>query len=238
MKTVWPVRDTASQWSLLSLYLSWATVGTKVPKFSIRVEGVKKLLSELKPFTASGPHKVPTYLLKEGADELAPALSNGVYSSRKSELFPSAKRRLPNPSPKSSPFSKLQVPPSQRHKKIHLSLFFFNDVVCCVVCVSQEQMPAWTHGVSEGGVPPTWIEPMVAINSQPWGIVYWLVFKCLPVQTTYLFLQAFLKYFYSQEMLLTSEIKFKLHLILTLSVELQTIMTFYEENYGQNELNL
>ena len=84
----------------------------------------------------------------------------------------------------------------------------------------------------------TWIEPMVVINSQPWGIVYWLVFKRLPVQTTYLFLQAFLKYFFSQEMLTTSEIKFKLHLILTLSVQLETIMTFYEENYGQNELNL
>ena len=79
---------------------------------------------------------------------------------------------------------------------------------------------------------------MVVINSQPWGIVYWLVFKRLPVQTTYLFLQAFLKYFYSQEMLTTLEIKFKLHLILTLSVKLQMIMTFYEENYGQNELNL
>ena len=81
---------------------------------------------------------------------------------------------------------------------------------------------------------------MVVINNQPWGIVYWLVFKRLPVQTTYLFLQAFLKYFYSQEMITTLEIKFKLHLIiiLTISVELQTIMTFYEENYGQNELNL
>ena len=31
VKTVWPVRDTASQWSLLSLYLSWVTVGTRVP---------------------------------------------------------------------------------------------------------------------------------------------------------------------------------------------------------------
>ena len=90
----------------------------------------------------------------------------------------------------------------------------------------------------QGYLNSTWIEPMVVINSQPWGIVYWLLFKRLPVQTTYLFLQAFLKYFYSQEMLLTSEIKFKLHLILTLSVELQTIMTFYEENYCQNELNL
>ena len=28
VKTVWPVRDTASQWSLLSLYLSWVSVGT------------------------------------------------------------------------------------------------------------------------------------------------------------------------------------------------------------------
>ena len=52
------------------------------------------------------------------------------------------------------------------------------------------------------------------------------------------FLQAFLKHFYSQEMLTTSGIRFKLHLILTLSVELQTVTTFYEENYGQNELNL
>ena len=78
---------------------------------------------------------------------------------------------------------------------------------------------------------------VVIIANHGWGIVYWLVFKRLPVQTTYLFLQAFLKYFYSQEMLLTLEIKFKLHLILTLSVELQTIMMFYEENYGQNELN-
>ena len=43
---------------------------------------------------------------------------------------------------------------------------------------------------------------------------------------------------HSQEMLTTLEIKFKLHLVLTLSVELQTVMTFYEENYGQNELNL
>ena len=85
------------------------------------------------------------------------------------------------------------------------------------------------------GYASTWIEPMVVINSQPWGIIYWLVFKRLPVQTTYLFLQDFWKYFYSQEMLTTSEIKFKLHLILTLSVQLQTIMTFYEENYGQNK---
>ena len=65
-----------------------------------------------------------------------------------------------------------------------------------------------------------------------------LTCKRLPVQTTYLFLQAFLKYFYSQEMLTTSEIKFKWHLTFTLSVRLQTIMTFYEENNGRNELSL
>ena len=38
------------------------------------------------------------------------------------------------------------------------------------------------------------------------------MFKRLPVQTTYLFLQAFLKYFYSQEMLTTSEIQITLNI--------------------------
>ena len=41
--------------------------------------------------------------------EIKSLLSRGVYSSRKSELFPSAQRRLPNP----SPTAKLQVPPNQ-----------------------------------------------------------------------------------------------------------------------------
>ena len=56
-----------------------------------------------------------------------------IYSLRKSELFPSAKRCLPNP----SPTSKLQVPPNQRRKKsIFPSFFFFFLMMLCVVlCV-------------------------------------------------------------------------------------------------------
>ena len=45
----------------------------------------------------------------------------GVYSSKKSELFPSAKRHLSNP----SPISQLQMPPNQGHR----SIFFF-DIFC------------------------------------------------------------------------------------------------------------
>ena len=76
--------------------------------------------------------------------------------------------------------------------------------------------------------------------TKPRGIVYWLVFKRPPVQTTYLILQAFLNYFYSQEMLTTSEIRFTWYLTFTLSVGLQTIrpMTSYVENCGQKGLDL
>ena len=52
----------------------------------------------------------------------------GVYSSRKSELFPSANCHLPNPSPNSSPTSKLQVPPNRGHRSIFLT-FFCDDFV-------------------------------------------------------------------------------------------------------------
>lgn len=50
-------------------------VHPEVPNFSISVAGIEKLLSNLKPFTATGPDNIPAYLLKEGANELAPALS-------------------------------------------------------------------------------------------------------------------------------------------------------------------
>ncbi|XP_072048705.1 uncharacterized protein [Amphiura filiformis] len=40
-----------------------------------KVEGVRNLLAKVKPFSASGPDNIPAYLLKEGANELAPALT-------------------------------------------------------------------------------------------------------------------------------------------------------------------
>ena len=67
--------------------------------------------------------------------------TRGVYSARKSELFPSAKRRLPNP----SPTSKLQVPPNQGHRS---TLTFFLMILWG--CHSAK-CPHGTHrGVSEG----------------------------------------------------------------------------------------
>ena len=46
-----------------------------VPAFEVSIEGVQKLLSNIKPHTASGPDNIPAYLLKEGAAELAPVLT-------------------------------------------------------------------------------------------------------------------------------------------------------------------
>ena len=73
----------------------------------------------------------------------------GVYFSRKSELFPSTNCHLPNPSPNSSPTSKLQVPPNQGHRSFFwLFLWWFCAAPQC-------QMPTWAHsGVSEGGCAP------------------------------------------------------------------------------------
>ena len=49
-------------------------VHPEVPNFSISVEGTEKLLTNLKPFTATGPDNIQAYLHKEEANELAPAI--------------------------------------------------------------------------------------------------------------------------------------------------------------------
>ena len=74
----------------------------------------------------------------------------GVYSSKKSESFPSAKRHLSNP----SPISQLQMPPNQGHRS------FFVMILCvCVggggVTVPNGHLGAQGGGVSEGDVPPS-----------------------------------------------------------------------------------
>ena len=42
---------------------------------SINPVGVASLLSDLKPFKATGPDEIPAYLLKEIANQLAPSLT-------------------------------------------------------------------------------------------------------------------------------------------------------------------
>ena len=46
-----------------------------VPTFEVSKTGVKKLLSNIKLHTASGPGNIPVYLLKEGAVELTPVFT-------------------------------------------------------------------------------------------------------------------------------------------------------------------
>ena len=73
----------------------------------------------------------------------------GVCSSQKSELLPSAKLRLPNP----SPTSKLQVPPNQGHRSVFD--IFCDDLLLLVGGGLEYQMPAWMHiGCLRGDVPP------------------------------------------------------------------------------------
>ena len=77
----------------------------------------------------------------------------GVYSSRKSELFPSAKHCLSNPSPNSSHTSKLQVPPNQGH--IHLGHFlwwFGAGVTVTNACLDTQ---GGLRGMCGGYVPPS-----------------------------------------------------------------------------------
>ena len=46
-----------------------------VPAFNISACGVERLLSKIRPHSASGPDNIPAYLLKMGAKELAPPLA-------------------------------------------------------------------------------------------------------------------------------------------------------------------
>ena len=46
-----------------------------MPRFEIHCSGVLKLLKELEPHKACGPDKIPTYILRECAEEIAPLLT-------------------------------------------------------------------------------------------------------------------------------------------------------------------
>ena len=46
-----------------------------MPRFEIHSSGVLKLLKELEPHKACGPDKIPTYILRECAEEIAPLLT-------------------------------------------------------------------------------------------------------------------------------------------------------------------
>ena len=76
-------------------------------------------------------------------------LIRGVYSSKKSELFPRAKRHLSDP----SPISQLQVPPNQGHRSNFLPFFFF--LMMGGGCYSAKWLLGCTGGCLKGNVPPS-----------------------------------------------------------------------------------
>ena len=65
---------------------------TDMPDIHIDTNGVKKLLSELNPFKASGPDGVESRFLKETADELAPAIAHVFQASLQQSTIPNAWR--------------------------------------------------------------------------------------------------------------------------------------------------
>ena len=65
----------------------------------------------------------------------------------------------------------------------------------------------------------TWIEPMVVINSQPWGIGHWFVFKrvcvhCIGMKGTYLSDSFLITYIYQLIPKLTNHINKKVNILM------------------------
>ena len=66
---------------------------------------------------------------------------------------------------------------------------------------------------------PTWIEPMVVINSQPWGIGHWFVFKrvcvhCIGMKGTYFSNSFLITYIYQLIPKLTNHINKKVNILM------------------------
>ena len=64
-----------------------------IPNFTISIEGVSKLLSDLNPHKATGPDGVPACILKVAAEEIAPALTKIFEKSLETGEVPSAWQR-------------------------------------------------------------------------------------------------------------------------------------------------
>ena len=59
-----------------------------IPAILVTLNGVIKLLQNLKPYKGSGPDKIPTRLLKECAKEIAPSLVLLFQASLKQSIVP------------------------------------------------------------------------------------------------------------------------------------------------------
>ena len=59
-----------------------------IPPFTVHVEGVAKLLSDIKPHKSSGPDDIPAFLLKEISFQLAPPLTLVFQASLNQQKLP------------------------------------------------------------------------------------------------------------------------------------------------------
>ena len=59
-----------------------------IPAISVTLNGVIKLLQNIKPYKASEPDKIPTRLLKECAKKIAPSLVLLFQASLKQSIVP------------------------------------------------------------------------------------------------------------------------------------------------------
>ena len=60
-----------------------------MPPITVHVNGVTKLLSDIKPYKSSGPDGIPAFLLKEVALQLAPPLTLVFQASLNQQKLPS-----------------------------------------------------------------------------------------------------------------------------------------------------
>ena len=62
--------------------------GSKLTKINISVEGVAKLLHDIKPGKANGPYPIPNLVLQKCSKQLAPALTNIFHRSLDTGTLP------------------------------------------------------------------------------------------------------------------------------------------------------
>ena len=61
-------------------WLGGSPAKNKITDIKVSVEGVKKLLQNLKPNKAAGPDRIPNRVLKELAEELAPIIAALIHT--------------------------------------------------------------------------------------------------------------------------------------------------------------
>ena len=114
---------------------------------------------------------------------------------------------------------------------INLCVCLLSDTCLCIDKYTRHQVEIWRYYNT------TWIEPTVVINNQPWGIMYWLVFKHPMHSLLYKvnYIPVFARFF---ELLLftrnANNVRNQVHMILNIHIIswITNNMMFHVEIYG------